>query len=997
MSELRFDGRVAIVTGAGNGLGRAHALLLASRGARVVVNDLGGSHTGGGSGSEAADQVVATIKEAGGEAVPNYDSVTDGDKIVQTAMDTWGQVDIIVNNAGILRDVSYAKMTQDDWDLVYQVHVLGPHKVTHAAWPHMRAAGYGRIVNTASAAGIYGNFGQVNYAMAKLGTVGFTNSLAIEGGRKNIHANVIAPIAGSRMTETILPKDVCDALQPELVSPLVAWLAHESCEENGALFEVGGGFYGKLRWERAGGKMYRLGRNVTPENIKSSWGVITDFDSEPEHPTTVMESMAPIMANVNAGESKGGNEFIDADEALAFDYPPVTNKYDARDVALYALGIGAAVDPLDETELAYVYEMHGDGFKPFPTYSVIPALKLVMDFARDGVAPEGMNYGLDRILHGEQYTEVYLPLEPEATLEHRAKITDVWDKGKHALIVTEVNSFDEDGDQVAKNRITTLVRGAGGWGGDRGPTEETNVPPERAPDAVVEQKIDENQALLYRLSGDWNPLHADPGMAQAFGFEKPILHGLCTYGFAARHVVNTFADGDPRTFKSIQVRFADSVFPGETLVTEMWKESDTRIVFQCKVKERESDVVTRAAIEFYDEIPKKAPKAKPATEGAAAAVSSEPISADVFEGIKGHFAASADAVKRIGKVFQFQLTNPTSKWTLDCGNAAVGAGETAKPDCTLQLTDADFMDMCTGKADPMKLFSSGALKISGDLMASQKLDFLQKMDPQLVMNAAKARAGAGGGGGAAAPAAEGNVVEDIFLGIQSYVQGNNALTSIGKTYLFVLTDPDSTWTIDLKDGKVFAGGASADCTLALTQENFLKMTSGEADPMKLFSSGALKISGDLMASQKLDFLQKIDPKEAAEAVAKARAEGRSLLDGAAPTAGGESSADVFASKVFEGLAARLAANTGLAGEVGAVLQFNVSSPDSSWIVDLTGSGDVKQGTADSPATTITLDDSALAQLAGDSPDVKDLYMRGTIRVDGDLTNSHKLAFLKGLA
>ena len=990
MSELRFDGKVAVVTGAGNGLGRSHALLFASRGAKVVVNDLGGAHTGGGKSSEAADRVVAEIKEAGGEAVANYDSVVDGDKIIQTALDTWGRVDIVVNNAGILRDVSYHKMSDSDWDLIYQVHVLGAHKVTHAAWNLMREQGYGRIVNTASAAGIYGNFGQVNYAMAKLGIVGFTNSLAIEGGKKNVHANVIAPIAGSRMTETVLPKDVCDALKPEYVSPLVLWLCHESCEENGGLFEVGGGFYGKLRWERAAGKTWKLGREISPENIRDQWGAITGFD-ETEHPATVMESMGPIMANVNAGESKGGNEFIDVDEALGFEFPERKTKYEERDLALYGLGIGAATDPLDEKELRYVYEMHQD-FQPFPTYAVIPALKLVMDMAREGIQPPGQNYGLDRILHGEQYTELKRPLPSNAKLTHNAKITDVWDKGKNALIVTEVQTKDEDGDLLAINRITTLVRGAGGWGGDRGPTEETNVPPERAPDKVVEQKIDENQALLYRLSGDWNPLHADPGMAKAFGFEKPILHGLCTYGYAARHVINSFCDGDPRYFKSISVRFADSVYPGETLVTEMWKE-DGKIVFRCKVKERDSEVVTRAAIELYKEIPKKAPKPK-AAAASAAPVSAEPISADVFNGIKGYFAANADGVKKIGKVFQFQLSNPDSVWTLDCPNAAVGAGETTKPDCTLAMKDADFMDMVTGKADAMKLFSSGALKISGDLMASQRLDFLQKMDPKFVMDAAKARAGGGGGEAAAASDAPAGTdpVEDVFLGIQSYVEGNNALTSIGKTFLFKLSEPDSSWTIDCKEGRVSYGGDSADCTLALTTEDFLSMTRGEADPMKLFSTGKLKISGDLMASQKLDFLQKIDPKEAAEAVAKARAEGRSLKS--ATSAAPAASKQVNASRVFEGLEARIKANPSLASEVGAVLQFNVTDPDSSWTVDLTGPGSVSKGKAENAATTLTLSDEALGQLV-ETGNAKDLFMRGSLKVDGDIANAHKLGFLKG--
>src|SRR6201995_4452076 len=224
MSDLRFDGRVAIVTGAGNGLGRAHALLLASRGAKVVVNDLGGGATGAGKASAAADKGGEEIKAGGGDAVANYDSVEDGAKIVQCALDTWKRIDIVVNNAGILRDTSFQKMTQDDWDLIYRVHVLGAFRVTKAAWDHMREAGFGRIIFTASAAGIYGNFGQANYAMAKLGLVGLSNTLAIEGKKKNVFVNTIAPIAGSRLTETVLPKELTEALKPEFVSPLVAYL-----------------------------------------------------------------------------------------------------------------------------------------------------------------------------------------------------------------------------------------------------------------------------------------------------------------------------------------------------------------------------------------------------------------------------------------------------------------------------------------------------------------------------------------------------------------------------------------------------------------------------------------------------------------------------------------------------------------------------------------------------------------------------------------------------
>ena len=307
--------RVIVVTGAGGGLGREYALLLAAQGAKVVVNDLGGGHTGGGKSSAAADKVVGEIKAAGGQAVANYDSVEDGAKIVQCALDSFKRIDIVVNNAGILRDTSFQKMTDQDWDLIYRVHVLGSFRVTHAAWHHMREAGYGRVIMTASAAGIYGNFGQANYGAAKLGLHGFAQTLAIEGGKRGVHVNTIAPIAGSRMTETVLPPDLVAALKPEFVSPLVAWLCHESCEENGSLFEVGGGFVGKLRWERAQGALFRLSRPMTPNAVKSKWSTIVDFGKS-THPANITASMQPIMDNLGTAKGKGGNELNDVVAAL---------------------------------------------------------------------------------------------------------------------------------------------------------------------------------------------------------------------------------------------------------------------------------------------------------------------------------------------------------------------------------------------------------------------------------------------------------------------------------------------------------------------------------------------------------------------------------------------------------------------------------------------------------------------------------------------------------
>lgn len=246
---MRFDNKVVVVTGAGMGLGRQYALFFASRGAKVVVNDLGGDMKGQSQdGSRTADKVVEEIKQMGGQAVANYDSVEFGDKIIETAMKAFNRVDVVINNAGILRDVSMSKMTDLDWDLIMKVHLKGTFSTTRAAWNVMKKQGFGRIVNTSSSSGLYGSFGQANYAAAKLGIHGFTMTLAKEGEKYNIRANSIAPVAASRMTETVLPPQALEMLKTEYVVPLVAYLAHDSCEETGSIFEVAAGYCAKLRW-----------------------------------------------------------------------------------------------------------------------------------------------------------------------------------------------------------------------------------------------------------------------------------------------------------------------------------------------------------------------------------------------------------------------------------------------------------------------------------------------------------------------------------------------------------------------------------------------------------------------------------------------------------------------------------------------------------------------------------------------------------------------------
>ncbi|KAJ3196201.1 hypothetical protein HK101_009764 [Irineochytrium annulatum] len=313
--NMRFDGKVVVVTGAGAGLGRAYVHMFAKLGASVVVNDLGGSHSGGGASQAAADVVVEELRALGAKAVANYDSVEDGDKVVETAIKAFGRIDIIVNNAGILRDKSFARATDADWDLVHRVHLRGTYKVAKAAWPHFLNQKYGRIINTTSAVGLYGNFGQANYSAAKAGIIAFGNTLAQEGRKHNIIVNTIAPNAGTRMTATVMPPEMVEALKPDYIAPLVGFLAHEQTKETGNIFEVGSGWIAKVRWQRTGGHCFPVNVPLLPEAIAQEWSVITDFDDgRAIHPTSPNDTMEVLTANF---ENKAPNSSAGSDGAKA--------------------------------------------------------------------------------------------------------------------------------------------------------------------------------------------------------------------------------------------------------------------------------------------------------------------------------------------------------------------------------------------------------------------------------------------------------------------------------------------------------------------------------------------------------------------------------------------------------------------------------------------------------------------------------------------------------
>ena len=277
MADIRFDGKVAIVTGAGGGLGKQHALELARRGAKVVVNDLGGSMDGSGGSSAAADAVVEEIKAMGGEAFANGSSVTDDAGVahmVKQTMDQWGRIDVLIANAGILRDKSFAKMTMEDFELVVNVHLMGTVKPTKAVWDIMREQNYGRIVVTTSSSGMYGNFGQSNYGAAKLGIIGFMNTIRLEGQKNNIHINAISPVAATRMTENLMPPAILEKLKPEYVTPGVVYLASEEAP-TGAILTAGAGAFALTRLYETEG-VYLGEGGLSVEEVRDNWAKISD-------------------------------------------------------------------------------------------------------------------------------------------------------------------------------------------------------------------------------------------------------------------------------------------------------------------------------------------------------------------------------------------------------------------------------------------------------------------------------------------------------------------------------------------------------------------------------------------------------------------------------------------------------------------------------------------------------------------------------------------------
>ncbi|KAI0232666.1 Peroxisomal multifunctional enzyme type 2 [Lamellibrachia satsuma] len=736
-----------VMWGCGRGLGRVYALAFAERGAKVVVNDFGGDTKGTGQSSRPADAVVAEIRAKGGIAVANYDSVENGEKIIQTAIDNFGRIDIVINNAGILRDRSFTKLSDTDWDLVQKVHLKGGFKVTRAAWSHMKQQGYGRIIMTSSPAAVYGNFGQANYAAAKFGLLGLSNTLSIEGAKYNIYCNTIVPTAYSRMTENMMPPDMQDAMRPETVVPLVLWLSHEDCKDTGCVYEATAGCFAKLRWQKSGGLVLKSD-NLTPETVRDNWMKVNDF-SKPLYHSTIQEQMLSALQMTQKQRSRitpnRTSAPVDLSGSVGAIVPEMTFTYSVKDVIVYALSVGVTTKQTDG--LKFLYE-GSDEFSVLPTFVVAPALTAWLGTAVVGIDPS-------QAVHGEQYLELFGPLPKSATLMLHGKIVDILDKGSGAVILADVDVFSESGERLAHCQMNTFVRGAGGYGGHRNSdlAVTTVSTPTRPPDGSITENIGTDQAALYRLNGDPNPLHIDPQFAALAdlrskeekehrkrrvdldtwedilpdspqSFPRPILHGLCTLGYAARHVLQKFCNNDVSRFKAIKARFTKPIFPGQTLQTDMWM-NGTRIHITCKVVETGDTCLAGG----YVDLTSSPSDSQQDTQNL--------VCESVFTDLKQRVMADDKLVKKVNAVYLFNITRQgrtVTQWTVDLRQGHIYPGEPKQShpaECTITIDEVDLVAMSTGRLYLPKAFLEGRAKVQGQLVLAERLSRIFRQSAKL--------------------------------------------------------------------------------------------------------------------------------------------------------------------------------------------------------------------------------------------------------------------------
>jgi multifunctional beta-oxidation protein len=457
--SLSFKGHSVVVTGAGGGLGKAYALLFASRGANIVVNDFNAA---------AAQKVVDEITKAGGKAVVNSSSVTDGAAVIKTAVDAFGGVSVLINNAGILRDKGFKNMSDKEWDQIMEVHLKGAFSCTKAAWPIFRKQKFGRVVNIGSAAGLYGNFGQANYSSAKMGLITFTKTLAREGVEDGIKATVICPIAASAMTETMMPPEMLAHLSPEFVAPFVVAICHpDGPDASGRIFELGAGFIAEIRWERSDGAVFKTDASFTPSAVKARWSEITDF-RKPSYPT---EATDPgVLGELDQGSKMSSNK--QASPEVRFDGQTVIVTGAAaglgRTYALMYGKLGANVVVNDVNERganAVVDEVVKAGGKAVAAVCSVEEADKIVKIALDMfgsvhvlVANAGVVREKPFASMTEQEWDIVLAVHLRGTYKCAKALWPIFQKQKYGRIVTTSSQFGIHGG-VGKANYSTAKAG----------------------------------------------------------------------------------------------------------------------------------------------------------------------------------------------------------------------------------------------------------------------------------------------------------------------------------------------------------------------------------------------------------------------------------------------------------------------------------------------------------------------------------------------------------
>ncbi|KAL3199158.1 hypothetical protein MRX96_014122 [Rhipicephalus microplus] len=936
---LKFDGKVVVVTGAGGGLGREYAVLFAERGASVVVNDLGGSRSGEGKSSSAADKVVEEIKAKGGRAI----LLKRGDKIIKTAIDNFGRVDILINNAGILRDKAFVNMTPEEFDLIHRVHLRGSFLVTKAAWPYFRKQGYGKVIMTASGAGIYGNFGQANYGSAKLALLGLSNTLAIEGKKYNIACNTIVPLAGSRLTEDIFPPEVFEKLKPSYVSPVVVWLCHDSCPETGGVFEAAGGYVGKYQWYRSGGKAFIGDDLITPEKVRDSWPQITDMSTA--QPMASIHDQTKSLIEVLSGQAP--SHPVGSTVPSPIDDPTVF-VYNADTVILYALAVGLSTQEKDH--LKFLYEGAED-FSVLPSFGVIPAMPAVFGSVAQHDETRKLNIDPTKMLHGEQYLELLRPIAPSGVLKTEVRVVDVLDKGSGAVVIADADTFDQN----------------------------------------------------------------DPMFSAAGGFPQPIMHGLCSFGYATRHILKQYADNDVRKFKSIKARFTGPVVPGQSIRTEMWKDGN-RVIFQCSVPESNKQIISGGCVELHD-IAQPPPTAPQPPLGASLESEIELKSDLVFAGMEARVEDMPELASKVKAIYEYNILvkgKPAAVWTLDLknGKGAVykGSPKDGKANCVITIEDEDMFNMAVGQLDPQRAFMTGKLKVKGNLLLMQRLRELLK-PPK---DSAPPKP-------AAAPAASSSVPlksDAIFESLEKKIANNPDLASSVQTVFQWDIKKNGQlikqYTLDLKNGKgaVYQGTpkqGKPDCTFIMEDEILHSIFTGKLDAQRAFMTGKMKITGNVLASQKLQELWEQDkeenPDDELAAIVQsakdneAAAAAAAGADGERPPPPNEPPNTIKSDFIFGIFIEYQKQEPQIASIVKTVFHWIIlqdGKKATEWTVDLkTGKGDLYKGPPKGikADVAITIDDEDVIQLMLGKLNPQKAFMTGRLKIRGNIMLTQRFNLL----